>query len=226
MSQPPAAMTSEMATKPAPPSPQKVLENDEDQTHGQMDGSWGKRVEIWDEEQQVGGEDDQFEMRSRVPHDSEPMAAPERPRSSYYMGPPPIGSAFGTEPVGQIGVHYPREMIRIERDYSGGELVQFHSAYPIELEGRITPTQFLETINGINELLIAAHSLTSSFLDNTLAVFTLYLSLLIFDTHYEKQMKKLRQLIDDLNAEIYNPRGLHILWPRKSAFLFLEIEYY
>ena len=64
-----------MATKPAPPSPQKVLENDEDQTHGQMDGSWGKRVEIWDEEQQVGGEDDQFEMRSRVPHDSEPMAA-------------------------------------------------------------------------------------------------------------------------------------------------------
>jgi hypothetical protein len=29
--------------------------------------------------------------------------------------------------MGQIGVHYPREMIRVERDYSGGELVQ--SAY-------------------------------------------------------------------------------------------------
>ncbi len=26
--------------------------------------------------------------------------------------------------MGQIGVHYPREMIRVERDYSGGELVQ------------------------------------------------------------------------------------------------------
>jgi len=50
--------------------------------------------------------------------------APYIPRSSYPIGDPPIGSAFGTEPMGQIGVHYPREMIRVERDYSGGELVQ------------------------------------------------------------------------------------------------------
>jgi hypothetical protein len=26
--------------------------------------------------------------------------------------------------MGQIGVHYSREMVRVERDYSGGELVQ------------------------------------------------------------------------------------------------------
>lgn len=39
--------------------------------------------------------------------------------------------------MGHIGVHHPREIIRIERDYSGGELVQFAPIYPLELEGRV-----------------------------------------------------------------------------------------
>jgi len=63
---------------------------------------------------------------------------PLLPKSSYYFGPPPEDSAFGTPPVGQIGVHYPREMVRIERDYSGGELPQFAAIYPLELEGRVS----------------------------------------------------------------------------------------
>jgi hypothetical protein len=54
-------------------------------------------------------------------------------------------------------------------------------------DGRqITPTQFLESINAINELLISAHSLRHSFLDNMLAVFSLQLSKLILTSHYEK----------------------------------------
>lgn len=61
-----------------------------------------------------------------------------KPKSSYYFGPPPEDSAFGTAPVGQIGVHHPREMIRIERDYSGGELPQFAAIYPLELQGRVS----------------------------------------------------------------------------------------
>jgi hypothetical protein len=40
--------------------------------------------------------------------------------------------------VGQIGVHHPREIVRVERDYTGGEVVQFSSAYPMELEGRVS----------------------------------------------------------------------------------------
>ncbi|KAL0065667.1 hypothetical protein AAF712_007308 [Marasmius tenuissimus] len=148
------------------------------------------------------------------------------PKSSYYFGPPPAGSAYGTQPIGQIGVHHPREVLRVERDYSGGELIQFAPIYPLELEGRISPTQFLETINAINERLISAHSLRWSALDNFLAVFTLQLSRLLVTTHYEKEMKLLEQLFRDLNAEVYNPVGLNLLWPRKVAFLFLEIEYY
>lgn len=61
------------------------------------------------------------------------------PHSSYYFGPPPPGtSAYGSEPIGHIGVNYPREIVRIERDYAGGELIQFSPAYPLELEGRVS----------------------------------------------------------------------------------------
>lgn len=155
-----------------------------------------------------------------------PNSRPLLPKSSYYFGPPPEDSAYGTPPVGQIGVHYPREMVRIERDYSGGELPQFAAIYPLELEGRISPTQFLESINSINELLISAYSPWHALIDNALAIFSLQLSKLFFRTHYRKEMERLHEKIKDLNKVLFNPVGLNILWPRKVAFLFLEIEYY
>ena len=39
--------------------------------------------------------------------------------------------------MGQIGIHHPREIVRIERDYSGGEIIQFSAVYPLEFEGRV-----------------------------------------------------------------------------------------
>ena len=149
-------------------------------------------------------------------------ASPKPPHSSYYIGPPTGQTAYATPPCGQMGVHHPREIIRIERDYDHGELVQFSTSYPLELQGRITPTQFLETINGLNEGLIRAHSLASACVDNTLAILTLWLSTLFIESTYDKEMKRLQQLVDALNAELYNPQGLNILWPRKCAFLFVS----
>jgi len=148
------------------------------------------------------------------------------PKSSYYYGPPPPDTAFGTDPIGQIGIHHPREVVRIERDYSGGEIIQFSAVYPLEFEGRMTPTQFLESINAINEILISAHSLSRSCMDNMLAFFTLQLSRLVTTTHYEKEMSRLHQLIDEMNKITFNPVGLNIVWPKDVAFIFLEIEYY
>jgi len=148
------------------------------------------------------------------------------PKSSYYFGPPPADSAYGSDPVGKIGVHHPREVLRVERDYTGGEVIQFASVYPLELEGRLTPTQFLESMNAINEVLIDAHSLRWAFWDNVIQVFSLQLSRLVLSTYYDKQMFRLRRLIESLNAELFNPVGLNIIWPRSVAFLFMEIEYY
>ena len=45
---------------------------------------------------------------------------------------------FGTPPVGIIGVHRPREIIRLDRDYTSGEVCQFWSGFPLELEGRVS----------------------------------------------------------------------------------------
>ncbi|KAF8330390.1 Golgin subfamily A member 7/ERF4 family-domain-containing protein [Cantharellus anzutake] len=145
------------------------------------------------------------------------------PKSSYYIGPPGVDSAYGTPPIGQIGIHYPREIFRIERDYTAGELPQFLPTYPLELEGRITPTQFQETINDINEILISAYSTQAAFWENLLAVATLYTSMLFIKTHYNKEMRRLKMLIDEKNAIMYHPQGLHIVWPRKSAFLFVSV---
>lgn len=67
---------------------------------------------------------------------------PAIPQSSYYFGPPSTDTAYGTNPVGHIGIHHPREVFRVERDYTGGELVQFAATYPLELEGRVRTISF------------------------------------------------------------------------------------
>jgi len=148
------------------------------------------------------------------------------PVSSYRFGSPGHDSVYFTPPMGRIGVHHPREIVRVERDYTGGEIVQFSSAYPVELEGRITPRQFMESINAINEILITAYSLWHSVFDNCVEIFSLQLSRLVVSTHYEREMERLQRLLDDLNRQLFNLAGLNMLWPRKVGFLFLEIEYY
>lgn len=49
----------------------------------------------------------------------------------------------GTPPVGIIGVHKPREILRLDRDYTSGEICQFWSGFPLELEGRVGHSTFL-----------------------------------------------------------------------------------
>ena len=151
------------------------------------------------------------------------LSRPLVPKSSYYFGPPPVGSAFGTQPVGQIGVHHPREVLRVERDYTGGEVIQFAPIYLMELEGRITPTQFLETINTINEILISASSLRRAALDNTIAVLSLQLSHLVLKTHYEKEMERLKAVFGELNERVWWEKGLSLRWPGDVAWLFVSL---
>ncbi|SJX64082.1 uncharacterized protein SRS1_14737 [Sporisorium reilianum f. sp. reilianum] len=146
--------------------------------------------------------------------------------SSYYFGPPDATRAFGEAVTGQPRVHVPKEIVRIERDYSSGELPQFHSSFPLELEGRISPTTFSELINDINALLIKAHSPARTWVDNSLAILTFYISTAIAGSHYQRTMHELDRLIERLNAEVLHPVGLALADPRRAAFLFLELEYF
>lgn len=129
------------------------------------------------------------------------------PVSSYQFGPLPRYSTYTAPPMGRIGVHHPREIVRVERDYTGGEIVQFSSAFPMELESRvsfpsfmhlyvrlisffirmqITPRQFMESINAINEILISAYSLGHSVFDNCVEILSLQMSRLVISTHYDR----------------------------------------
>ncbi|KAF8480902.1 Golgin subfamily A member 7/ERF4 family-domain-containing protein, partial [Russula ochroleuca] len=144
------------------------------------------------------------------------------PVSSYRFG-PAHDSAYSGPPMGRIGVHHPREIVRVERDYTGGEIVQFSSAFPMELEGRITPRQFMESINAINEILISAYGLWHSVFDNCVEIFSLQLSRVLISTHYEREMKRLERHMDDLNRQLFNLAGLNMLWPRKVGFLFVSL---
>ena len=86
------------------------------------------------------------------------------PHSSYYFGPPPLDSAYGTNPIGHIGVHHPRELLRIERDYSGGEVIQFSPVYPLELEGRVR--RLVTTLMGVVPLMECSLDNTDTVLGN------------------------------------------------------------
>ncbi|GAA5970591.1 hypothetical protein JCM11641_007362 [Rhodosporidiobolus odoratus] len=135
-------------------------------------------------------------------------------------------SVFGTAPQGVIGKTKPRELIRVERDFSAGETYQFWSGWVWELEGRVSPTDYQNTLNELNTVLASAHDPYKSILDNCLAVLTLYISPYIVGSHYEREMKKFHRVLENANRTIYNPAGLNFLSPWRNAYLFLEIEYY
>ena len=39
---------------------------------------------------------------------------------------------------------------------------------------------------------------------------------------FVKEMRRLGALIDEKNTTMYHPQGLHILWPRNVAFMFVS----
>lgn len=67
---------------------------------------------------------------------------------------------------------------RLERDYSlaPSHLPQYHSTFPLELEGRLPVSRFCEAMNEINEIMIQANDPTWAALDNGLAVMTFWFS--------------------------------------------------
>ena len=46
------------------------------------------------------------------------------------------------------------------------------------------------------------------------------------ETHRWQEMRRLKQKFEELNTQLYNPVGLHILWPQKVAFLFVSTVLY
>ncbi|ORY35010.1 Golgin subfamily A member 7/ERF4 family-domain-containing protein [Naematelia encephala] len=138
----------------------------------------------------------------------------------------PDTTYFGQPVTGTIGLHLPKEVVRIERDWSGGEVCQFDTTFPIELEDRITPDQWRTFIDQLNIHLAEAYSVKGAVMDNLLAIFTWWTSLLWSTSHFERGLKEAEKTIQQANTEVFESKGLRVLSPRSVALQFLEIEYY
>ncbi|CED83937.1 Uncharacterized conserved protein [Phaffia rhodozyma] len=121
-------------------------------------------------------------------------------------------------------VEHPQAVIRIQRDWTTGDIAQFLPDYPSELEGRITQNEFLDLINSVNTVLLEANSFRHAVWDNMLMVATMHLSLLFKKSHFEKKLEGLEVVLRRANESTWNPQGLHVQDPKLCAFSFLEIS--
>ncbi|WVQ75217.1 hypothetical protein IAR50_004829 [Cryptococcus sp. DSM 104548] len=149
-----------------------------------------------------------------------------KPRSAYPRQALPPMSYYHTPVTGVIGHHLPKEMVRIERNWNDGEVCQFDTVFPIELDNRIPPRTLSEFINTLNTQLKEAYRPLPNAVDNLIGIASLWTSLWWRESHFEKSLKVLEKCIQDANRDTFNPAGLNVLSPRDVALQFLEIEYY
>ncbi|RCH82505.1 Golgin sub A member 7, partial [Rhizopus stolonifer] len=82
----------------------------------------------------------------------------------------------------------PLKTIRIERDYSLGDgIVRFFTEFPEDLQGRITPEEFLHTIQEINTRMDYADRISWRVIfENVMETLTIYIWPVFFSTHYQR----------------------------------------
>ncbi|CAJ0643838.1 953_t:CDS:2, partial [Entrophospora sp. SA101] len=119
-------------------------------------------------------------------------------------------------------LHIMLTLVRIERDFTRGELCQFQTAFPLEIDGRIEPRRFQKTIDKLNELLEKAHHPKYNILDNFLTCLTIYTSTFCIKSNYDKRIDEILKYLDDENHTLYNRKGLNFRNPLKSSFLFVS----
>uniref|UniRef100_A0A0K8TLR5 Ras modification protein ERF4 n=1 Tax=Tabanus bromius TaxID=304241 RepID=A0A0K8TLR5_TABBR len=113
----------------------------------------------------------------------------------------------------------------IQRDYSEGTSVKFHTRLPTELEGHIERHVFEATITRLNEFFAEAEKGScSTYCEGCLACITAYLVYMCTETHYEKTLRKISKFIASQNERIYNPKGLQITDPTFRGLRVIEIS--
>ncbi|XP_072026743.1 golgin subfamily A member 7-like isoform X2 [Amphiura filiformis] len=112
----------------------------------------------------------------------------------------------------------------IQRDYSEGTQVRFHTKLPADLCDRIDQSTFESTINRLNEIYADAESLGArTYMEGCFSCMTAYTLLLCMETHYDKCLKKAALYLQQQNDEVYVPRGLLITDPFERGLRVIEI---
>ncbi|KAL7424897.1 hypothetical protein Q5752_000583 [Cryptotrichosporon argae] len=149
-----------------------------------------------------------------------------KPRSSVPTSSVPSPSYFSQPVTGVLGVHLPKEIVRVERDWSGGEAAQFSPTFPLELEARLSPADFARFVDDVNAPLRSAYSTRAAVVDNAVALATMWTSLWWRTSWFEQELRRAEAVIQRWNETKLNAVGLNALSPRAVALQYLEIEYY
>ncbi|KAG8236308.1 hypothetical protein J437_LFUL016380 [Ladona fulva] len=113
----------------------------------------------------------------------------------------------------------------VQRDYSEGTLVRFQTRFPPELEDKIEPQLFEQTINTMNSIYAEAEKAgCSTYCEGCMACLTAYLIYICTETHYEKCLRKVAKYVVEQNERIYVPRGLLITDPSERGLRVIEIS--
>jgi hypothetical protein len=120
------------------------------------------------------------------PSSSHSLLTTRKPHSTISLGPPGAGTYFSQPQTGTPTIHLPKEIVRIDRDWSDGEPCQFCESFPLELEGRLQPHKWTEFISALNAVLLEAYSVRGAAVDNIIAVLTLWTSLAWRTSHFER----------------------------------------
>jgi len=111
----------------------------------------------------------------------------------------------------------------IQRDYSNREsrdLMFEVSKFPPQLDNRIEKENFESAIREINLALAPLNKKNSrNFLESWVSMFTC----MLIPTKFDTTSKRLDKLIDSQNKELFIPRGLQILPPKRSGYRNIQI---
>ncbi|KAJ2455307.1 Golgin sub A member 7 [Coemansia sp. RSA 2336] len=114
--------------------------------------------------------------------------------------------------------------VRVERDYSQGDVRRFQVAMPEQLGGRIDELKFKRFVRRLNKMLADAEGATlRNVLEGCLAYATLYISTLVVKPHFKRVIERISAFVARENKELFEPAGLLVLDPLQTAFMFIEI---
>ncbi|KAH8247010.1 hypothetical protein KR032_006821 [Drosophila birchii] len=136
-------------------------------------------------------------------------------------GTPAGGNSTALQGVGG-GVVFSK--VFIQRDYSEGTSVKFHTRLPAELDGMIERHVFEATINRLNEFYAEAEEGScGTYCEGCIGCITAYLIYMCSETHYEKTLRKISKFVASQNERIYNPKGLQLIDPTYRGLRVIEI---
>ncbi|KAI8871074.1 hypothetical protein GQ42DRAFT_116331, partial [Ramicandelaber brevisporus] len=116
--------------------------------------------------------------------------------------------------------------VRFLRNYSHGMVPRkFDVYFPPQISSHIQSGPVLQLIEQINSMMADAERLHwTNAVEGLLSYATFYIWQSFVPSRYKRIMRRCYKYIDEQNRAVFEPVGLHVVDPRLTGFLFLEIR--